>query len=139
MDIGIIIKRLREENGLSQEALAEKLHVTRQAVSKWESGRGVPDIENIIGLSDTFDISIDELIRSSQRVENKIIVDSASKKWHMLIIIFLVTIIGYIVYFALEHKIIMVGFGIATLFMLGIELHVFFRKRILWRAAKRTE
>lgn len=139
MDIGLKIKQLREENDLSQDAFAEKLHVTRQAVSKWENGRGCPDIENIISISDVFRISLDELVKSDKKIENKIVVDSASKKWHLLVIAFLVSIIGYIIYFAVAHNILMIGFGIATLFMLGIELRVYFRKHINGQKIKRTK
>jgi transcriptional regulator with XRE-family HTH domain len=130
MDIGLKIKQLREENGLSQDRLAEKLHVTRQAVSKWESGKGCPDIENIIGISDVFGVSLDELVKNSKGVEDKIVTDSSSKKWHILVIVFLISILVYIASFAVTHKIYMVGFGISTLFMLGIELHVYFRKHV---------
>ena len=130
MDIGLRIKQLREESGLSQESFAEKLFVTRQAVSKWENGNGCPDIENIISISNVFNISLDELIKGYKQVENKVIVDNAAKKWHILVIVFLLAIIAYIVYFALAHRILMLGFGIATLFILGIELRIYFRKHV---------
>jgi transcriptional regulator with XRE-family HTH domain len=130
MDIGLKIKQLREEKGLSQDGLAEQLHVTRQAVSKWESGKGCPDIENIISISNVFGVSLDELIKNSKQVEDKIIADSSSKKWHILVIVFLVSILVYIAYFAVAHKIFMLGFGISTVFMLGIELRIYFRKHV---------
>ncbi len=56
------LKKLRKKAGFSQEKLAEKLGVSRQAVTKWESENGIPDIENIISISKLFDISIDELL-----------------------------------------------------------------------------
>lgn len=55
------IYKLRKENGLSQENLATKLNVSRQAVSKWESG-AIPDIDNIVNLARFFDCSIDYLL-----------------------------------------------------------------------------
>lgn len=55
------IYKLRKENGLSQENLATKLNVSRQAVSKWESGV-IPDIDNIVNLARFFDCSIDYLL-----------------------------------------------------------------------------
>ena len=139
MHIGVKIKRLREERGLTQEYFAEKICVTRQAVSKWENENGYPDIENIINISNAFDVSLDELIKGNKNVEEKLIVDNASKKWHILVIGFLVSIIAYIVYFALVHEIFMLGFGIATLFMLGIELRIYFRKHIKRKVAKYAE
>ncbi|MBS4750152.1 helix-turn-helix domain-containing protein [Granulicatella sp. zg-ZJ] len=56
------IYRLRKEKGLSQEQLAEALHISRQAVSKWESQQSTPDIDNIILLSDYFHVTTDYLL-----------------------------------------------------------------------------
>lgn len=53
--------KLRREKGYSQEELAEKLDVSRQAVSKWERGESSPDINNIIAIAKLYDISVDEL------------------------------------------------------------------------------
>lgn len=58
------IKELRVGARLSQEQLAEKLNVSRQAVTKWEAGGGVPDIENLRALSALFRISLDELLEN---------------------------------------------------------------------------
>ncbi|WP_291647575.1 helix-turn-helix transcriptional regulator [Clostridium sp.] len=54
---------LRKEKGLSQEKLAELLSVSRQAVSKWESGQTYPEIEKLIVLSDLFEITLDDLLK----------------------------------------------------------------------------
>ena len=56
------LKMIRKQAGMSQEKLAEKLGVSRQAVTQWETDTGIPDIDNIIALSKLFDISIDELL-----------------------------------------------------------------------------
>lgn len=64
------LKELRKQSGISQEKLAEKLGVSRQAVTKWERDSGVPDIENIIAISKLFDVSMDELF-SNERSEKK--------------------------------------------------------------------
>lgn len=69
------LKRLREESGMSQEALAKELNVSRQAVYKWESNKGYPDIENLIQMSDLFAVTIDELIRSDKKLQNKMKMD----------------------------------------------------------------
>ena len=50
----------REKRGWSQDYLAEKIYVSRQSVSKWETNKNYPSIEMIINLSDLFDITIDE-------------------------------------------------------------------------------
>ena len=54
---------LRAQYGYSQEALAEKLHVSRQAISKWELGITLPEIENVVVISEFFDVSIDYLLK----------------------------------------------------------------------------
>ena len=61
MTIGEQIQKLRKQNSLSQEAIAEKLNVSRQAVSKWETGLSNPDTENLIRLSELFGVSVEEL------------------------------------------------------------------------------
>ena len=62
MNVGEKIKALRQQNGLSQEGLANKLGVSRQAISKWETNRGVPDIENLKCLSKLINVSLDYLV-----------------------------------------------------------------------------
>ena len=60
-DIAEKLKQLRIKNGLSQEKLAEQLCVSRQAVSKWETGEALPDMENMIALARLYNTSLDEL------------------------------------------------------------------------------
>ena len=60
---------LRKKNGWSQEELAEKCAVSRQSVSKWESGQSVPDLSKIIILSDLFHVSTDYLLREELKEE----------------------------------------------------------------------
>ena len=63
----------RKRNGWSQEELAEKLSVSRQAVSKWESAQSIPDLQRVIQLSELFGVSTDYLLKdeceASQSVE----------------------------------------------------------------------
>lgn len=56
------IKELRTRNGLSQAALADRLHVSRQAVTKWEAGRGIPDVDNLRAMAALFGVSVDHLL-----------------------------------------------------------------------------
>lgn len=67
MTVSEKIYTLRTRLGLSQEELAEKLGVSRQSVSKWETGQSVPDLEKIIKLADLFGVSVDELVREEER------------------------------------------------------------------------
>ena len=60
--IGAIIKKLRAENNITQDTLATALSVTPQAISRWESECGYPDIEQLPVLADFFSISTDELL-----------------------------------------------------------------------------
>lgn len=57
------ISELRKKNGISQEKLAELVGVSRQAVTKWESGKAKPDTENLLRLAEIFGVSVDELCR----------------------------------------------------------------------------
>ncbi len=66
MNLANRIQILRKQNGMSQEILAEQLGVSRQAVSKWESEQSTPDIENIIAISDLFDVSTDFLLKGEE-------------------------------------------------------------------------
>lgn len=126
------IKEIRKIQNLTQEQFAEKIFISRNAVAKWESDRGYPDIQNLITISEVFEISLDDLIKNDKKLKTKIILDSASKKWHILVIIYLIAIISYIGYFHFAHKILMIGFLIATLFMLGFELRIFIKEKI-WK------
>ena len=60
------LKSIRKQAGMSQEQLAEKLGVSRQAVTKWETDAGIPDMDNIMAVSALFDISIDELLSNEK-------------------------------------------------------------------------
>ena len=85
------LKEEREKRNWSQNDLAEKLHVSRQSVSKWETGKNYPSIEIIIHLSDLFSITIDELLRSDEELTQKIIEDSkqlAYPKWKVFLIVY---------------------------------------------------
>jgi len=64
------IKHYRKQAGLSQEKMAEKVGVSRQAITKWENGTGTPDIVNLMAIADFFQISIDELL-SNEKSEKK--------------------------------------------------------------------
>lgn len=60
------LQKLRKEKGLSQEALAEMLDVSRQAVSKWESGAAFPEMEKLIAISEIFGVTIDSLVKDGE-------------------------------------------------------------------------
>ena len=66
MTLGEKLKKLRSDNGFTQEELAEKLYVTRTAISKWESNRGYPNIDALKAISKFFSVSIDDLLSSNE-------------------------------------------------------------------------
>lgn len=63
--------KLRKKSGLSQEQLAEQLNVSRQAISKWESGAAVPESEKLIIISEYFKVSVDYLLKDVDEEEQK--------------------------------------------------------------------
>ncbi len=65
------LKELRKQKGISQEQLAEKIYVSRQAITKWESGNGLPDIENLIAISSLFNESLDSLLSEEKSLITK--------------------------------------------------------------------
>lgn len=68
METKDIILQLRTQMGLSQDALAEKIYVTRQAVSRWENGETIPNVEALKLLSQVFDVSINTLLGSPRQL-----------------------------------------------------------------------
>lgn len=74
------IYELRKANGMSQEQLAEKLNVSRQSISKWESGDSSPEIERVVELSNVFNVSTDYLLKSSEVDEMNIRTERLEKQ-----------------------------------------------------------
>ena len=86
MEFNEKLQQLRKNNNLTQEQLAEQLYVSRTAISKWESGRGYPNIESLKCISKLFSVTIDELLSSDKQItlaenENR----SNLKKIYMII------------------------------------------------------
>lgn len=83
MDFGEQIKSIRKKENLTQEQFAIKLNVTRQAVSNWENNKNLPDIGMLILMSDVFDISLDQLIKGDDHMNNmteKVIKDGSETR-----------------------------------------------------------
>lgn len=80
MTFGEKLQKLRRSSGLSQEQLAEKLAVTRQAVSKWELGDSLPDAGRILDLSRLFDVSTDYLLKDEMEETAPAPAPAAEKK-----------------------------------------------------------
>ncbi len=65
MSLGQQLKMFRESQNLSQEDVAKKIGVTRQAVYKWENDKSYPDIDNLIILSEFYNVTLDDLIKGN--------------------------------------------------------------------------
>ena len=77
-NIGKFILELRNEKGWTQEELANRIPITRQAVSRWEQGKSIPDSSTLVILSEIFDVSINELL-SGRRIPKKEIIKESEK------------------------------------------------------------
>lgn len=80
MEFSTKLIQLRNQAGLTQEQLAEKLFVSRVTISKWESGRGYPSIESLKLIAKTFDVTIDNLLTNEQIINIAEKQNSANKK-----------------------------------------------------------
>jgi transcriptional regulator with XRE-family HTH domain len=130
MNIGKRIHKIRKDKNITQEQLAKDLAISRQAVSKWESGKAIPDIENLMYISNLYGVSLDELVKGDAEVGQKIVADASAKKWHKLNILFFVAIIVYIAWFGSMYGIWQVGLGIAAISMIVIDVRILMRSRV---------
>lgn len=99
---GALIKKLREERNISQKNLARKLHVTSAAVSKWENGKGFPDVSLLDALSSQLGVSVTELINGEKTdsttnedaaIKSLIMKNKANKKKYILLNILVLCVI----------------------------------------------
>lgn len=105
--IGKYIKFLRERNNLTQEELAKKVPVTREAVSKWETGRRIPDIETLLILSSIFNVSIESLLSGGESDNAMVNLYKDNIKLHkkvgILLLITILIIITFLIYYFLNN------------------------------------
>ncbi|MDD7280744.1 MAG: DUF3955 domain-containing protein [Erysipelotrichaceae bacterium] len=80
MEFAKQIKQIRKENNLTQEQMAKKLNVTRQAISNWENNKNLPDLELIVLISKEFSVSLDELILEENNMTTKLIKDGSETR-----------------------------------------------------------
>ena len=101
--IGEFIKKLRQDNNLTQKDLANKYNVTYQAVSKWERGLNIPDISLLKQMSEDFNISIEELL-SGKTTEPKFF-QTKRKKIHIICLVLdIIVLLTLIIMLLLEHN-----------------------------------
>ncbi len=96
--IGKYIKYIRKKNNLTQKQLAEKLHVTYQAVSKWENGKNIPDIEILKQICEIYNIDINEFLNGKKCLEK------FNKKFLLILIPIFIIFIGCIFLFLFKDN-----------------------------------
>ncbi|MGX6979391.1 helix-turn-helix domain-containing protein [Vagococcus elongatus] len=89
MNIGKIIKQKRTELKLTQEDLAKELFVSRQLISKWENEKSYPDLEQVVKLSDRFDLSLDALLKDDEDIVKELTFETAKKKIFKVLLVLL--------------------------------------------------
>lgn len=116
MTFGEKIKKLRNDNNLTQEQFAEMLFVTRTAVSKWETNKGLPGIDTLKLISSTFNLSLDELI-SDDVVECKKLIDKKRARiMYIIAMIFLVLAVTFnFVTYLTNNRLFTIGSMITTI------------------------
>lgn len=127
MELGNQIRRYRSERGMSQDDLAGKIFVSRQTISNWENDRTYPDVQNLLLLSDLFDVTIDQLIKGDLDTMDKSI-DSEVKTLHrlgfvcgiLMTFMFLTLIVGFVFYMKLNKPDVILYAMLALVLITGI-------------------
>ncbi len=124
MELGKQIKKYRNELALSQDALAEKIYVSRQTISNWENDKSYPDVNSLVLLSEVFNVSIDNLIKGDVEIMKKQVNEEDKREFEKLSqvfgILFLLAIISPI---PLVHFFNFIGIGI-WLVLCGVLFYV---------------
>lgn len=97
MELGTQIRKYRNERTLSQEALAEKVYVSRQTVSNWENDKSYPDVNSLLLLSEVFEISLDQLIKGDVEMMKEQIDQTDQKKFERLSNIFTILFLAVLI------------------------------------------
>jgi len=124
MELGKQIKKYRNELGLSQDALAEKIYVSRQTISNWENDKNYPDVNSLVLLSEVFKVSIDNLIKGDVEIMKEQVNAEDKREFEKLSqvfgILFLLVVVSPI---PLAHFLNFIGIGI-WLVLVGVAFYV---------------
>lgn len=93
MTIGEKIRYRRNELGMTQQTVADQLHITRQTISNWENDKSTPDLQTIINLSDIYQISLDDLLKNETNLAKKITAKAEYRGFRKSLILFLAPIL----------------------------------------------
>lgn len=128
MEFGNQIKKYRADNHLSQEELAEKIYVTRQTISNWETGKSYPDIHSLLLMSTLFNVSLDQLIKGDIETMKEEIKQSEQEKFNhygniytVLLIIMMVSVAPLFIFLRIYGMII---WGIIVAITITVALKV---------------
>lgn len=118
MELGNQIKHYRNEGNLSQEALAEKVYVSRQTVSNWENDKSYPDVKSLLLLSEVFHTSLDTLIKGDVEIMKQQVKQEDKKEFEKLSAVFTVLFLTVMITpIPLAHFFGFVGIGIWVLLL----------------------
>lgn len=127
MRIGEQLQNQRKLNGMSQDELADELHISRQSISKWENGKSLPSFSNVVAISDLFDISLDELIKGDSELMDQFEANEPkiSKTWMIVIISFTIAIIimGILRFFRISDDRIDTLFSVPEIIAFGFLMY----------------
>lgn len=125
MDIGKKIKHLRLINEMTQEDVANQLFISRQVISKWELGKSLPDLTNLLALSNLFNVSIDSLLKEDSNLQNQIIKQSNYKRYLIIAAIYIYSLITLIIMFCCLIAFLLIPKGIKTSDLKVINSHFY--------------
>lgn len=124
MELGKQIRKYRNERTLSQEALAEKVYVSRQTVSNWENDKSYPDVNSLVLLSEVFEVSLDQLIKGDVEMMKEQINQTDQQKFVRLSNIFAILFLAALITpIPLEHYLSYAGLAIWAV-ILGVTFYV---------------
>lgn len=113
MELGKQIKKYRNEKSWSQDALSERIYVSRQTISNWENDKSYPDVHSLVLLSEVFEVSLDQLIKGDVETMKEQINKADQKKFERLGQIFAILLLAAIITpIPLVHFLSYVGIGI---------------------------
>ena len=136
MEIGEKIRYLRLEHHLTQKELAEKLHVSMQAISNWERQKDYPDYSNLLQLTELFQISLDELLKEEIDFKERLLKDKFNSHsdvvFYSLVLVVAIIMLGIYVMYRHFH-----GFGFWLAVVMFIHSVYFFIKKFYLQHKKK--
>lgn len=116
MTFGRKLKKLRQDNQMTQEELAERLYVTRTAVSKWETDKGYPAIDTLKTVSELFGVPVDDLISDDDVTNTRLLDEKRAKKFYVCAVVALgVTMLFALLTWLLKIEYLLIGALVGSL------------------------